>query len=145
MPVYFYDVHENPYGCFTNFSQHGFELDGDWWATSEHYFQSQKFVGTPHAEQIRKLPTPRDAFNTARSLKSLIRSDWLKVRDDVMRKAVLRKFQFNPEIRAVLLTTGDALLVENSPVDNYWGCGADGKGQNRLGQILMEVRDQLHP
>jgi ribA/ribD-fused uncharacterized protein len=143
MPVYFYDVHENPYGCFTNFSRHGFELDGDWWLTSEHYFQAQKFIGTTHAEQIRKLPTPRDAFNTAQNLKSLVRSDWLKVRDDVMRKAILRKFEFNPEIKAVLLATGDAALVENSPIDNYWGCGADGKGQNRLGQILMEVRDQL--
>jgi len=143
MPVYFYDVHENPYGCFTNFSQHGFELDGDWWPTSEHYFQAQKFVGTPHAEQIRKLSTPRDAFNTAHSLKLLVRPDWLKARDDVMRKAVLRKFQFNPEIRAILLATGDALLVEHSPVDNYWGCGADGKGQNQLGTILMEVGDQL--
>lgn len=143
MPVYFYDVHENPYGCFTNFSRDGFELDGDWWPTSEHYFQAQKFVGTSHAERIRKLPTPRDAFNTAQSLKHLVRPDWLKVRDDVMRKAVLRKFEFNPGIKAVLLATGDALLVENSPVDNYWGCGADGKGQNRLGQILMEVRAQL--
>ncbi|MBD1862664.1 MULTISPECIES: NADAR family protein [Trichocoleus] len=144
MPVYFYDVYENPYGCFTNFSRHGCELDGDWWLTSEHYFQAQKFIGTPHAEQIRKLPTPRDAFNTAQTLKPFVRSDWLKARDDVMRKAVLRKFEFNPGIKAVLLATGDALLVENSPVDNYWGCGADGKGQNRLGQILMEVRDQLH-
>jgi hypothetical protein len=143
MPVYFYDTNENPYGCFTNFSHHGFELDGDWWYTSEHYFQAQKLTGTTHAEEIRKLPTPRAAFNRAHELSHLVRSDWLQVRDAVMRKAVERKFEFNTDIRAVLLSTGDALLVENSPVDSYWGCGSDGKGKNMLGKILMEVRDKL--
>lgn len=143
MPVYFYDTKENPYGCFTNFSPHGFELDGDWWRTSEHYFQAQKFPGTPHAEEIQKLPTPREAFDRAHQLNHLVRPDWLQVRDSVMRKAVERKFEFNPDIRAVLLSTGDALLVENSPVDSYWGCGAGGKGKNMLGKILMEVREKL--
>lgn len=143
MPVYFYDTKENPYGCFTNFSRHGFELDGDWWITSEHYFQAQKFAGTPHAEEIRKLPTPREAFDLAHKLKHLVRSDWLQIRDDVMRKAVQRKFEFNADIRAVLLCTGDALLVEDSPTDSYWGCGADRKGENMLGKILMEVREKL--
>ena len=143
MPVYFYDTNENPYGCFTNFSRHGFELDGEWWKTSEHYFQSQKFVDTPHVEEIRKLATPRQAFDLARKLKDLIRPDWGQVRDDVMRKAVLRKFEFNPDIRSVLLSTGDALLVEDSPTDSYWGRGADGKGKNMLGIILMEVRQKL--
>lgn len=143
MPVYFYDTNENPYGCFTNFSRHGFELDGEWWKTSEHYFQAEKFVGTPYQEEIRHLPTPREVFNLARNLKDLIRPDWRQVKDDVMRKAVLRKFEFNLDIRAVLLATGDALLVEASPVDYYWGRGADGKGKNMLGIILMEVRTEL--
>ncbi|MBD1809569.1 NADAR family protein [Microcoleus sp. FACHB-SPT15] len=143
MPVYFYDTKENPYGCFTNFSRHGFELDGDWWRTSEHYFQAQKFAGTPHAEEIRKLPTPREAFDLAHKLKHLVRADWSHIRDDVMRKAVQRKFEFNGDIQAVLLSTGDALLVEDSPTDSYWGCGADRKGKNMLGQILMEVREKF--
>jgi hypothetical protein len=143
MPVYFYDVHENPYGCFTNFSRHGFELEGDWWLTSEHYFQAQKFVGTADCDRIRRLATPRDVFNLAHQLNDRVRSDWLAVRVEVMKKAVKRKFEFNPEIQAVLLGTGDALLVEDSPIDAFWGRGPDGKGQNWLGQILMQVRDEL--
>ena len=143
MPVYFYNTKENPYGCFTNFSRHGFELDGDWWTTSEHYFQAQKFAGTPHAEEIRKLLTPREAFNQAHKLNHLVRSDWLQIRDDVMRKVVERKFEFNAGIRSVLLSTGDALLVEDYPSDSYWGCGGDRKGKNMLGKILMEVREKL--
>ena len=46
MTIYFYGADEVPYGCFSNFSDHGFDLDGVWWPTSEHYFQAQKFAGT---------------------------------------------------------------------------------------------------
>jgi hypothetical protein len=60
-----------------------------------------------------------------------------------MRKAVLRKFETHKDIREVLLSTGDELIVENSPIDYYWGCGKDGSGKNRLGEILMEVREIL--
>ena len=46
MPIYFYGVRTKIYGCFSNFSPHGFELDGYWWPTNEHYFQAQKFATT---------------------------------------------------------------------------------------------------
>lgn len=46
MAIYFYKTKEK-YGCFSN---HGFELKGKYWRTSEHYFQSQKFIGTEFEE-----------------------------------------------------------------------------------------------
>jgi ribA/ribD-fused uncharacterized protein len=58
-----------------------------------------------------------------------------------MQKAVLRKFETHADIREILLSTKDAEIVENSPIDYYWGCGANGSGKNRLGIILMEVRE----
>jgi hypothetical protein len=61
MTIYSYSVREEPYGCFSNFSSHGFILDELWWATSEHYFQTQKFVGTHQVEAIRLATTPKDA------------------------------------------------------------------------------------
>ncbi len=142
MPVYFYNLGE-PYDCFTNFSRHGFVLDGLYWPTSEHYFQAQKFAGTPYAEQIRNAGSPREAFNLARIKGWPLRPDWAQVKDDVMRRAVRQKFASHPDIREVLLSTGDEILIENSPVDPYWGNGSDGKGLNRLGQILMEVRAEF--
>jgi ribA/ribD-fused uncharacterized protein len=60
-----------------------------------------------------------------------------------MEQAVTAKFEQNPALRALLLATGDAPLVEASPRDSYWGAGADGKGQNQLGQILQRVRATL--
>ncbi len=142
MTIVFYST-QGAYGCFANFSRHGFELDGAYWPTSEHYFQAQKFAGTPHADEIRKARTPKQAAQMGRDRKRPLRVDWERVKDDIMRRAVLRKFETHDDIRAILLSTGDELIVENAPKDYYWGCGSDGSGKNRLGQILMEVRDIL--
>lgn len=142
MTLYFYST-RSEYGCFSNFSRHGFELDGVWWPTSEHYFQAQKFAGTAHLEQIRQANSPRDAAKMGRDRQRPLRPDWETVKDDIMRRAVLKKFQTHDEIREILLGTADEDLVENAPHDYYWGCGKDGSGQNKLGQILMEVREIL--
>ena len=69
-----------------------------------------------------------------------LRPDWEAIKDQVMLAGVLRKFETHADIRAVLLATEEELLVENAPRDYYWGCGADGSGQNKLGQVLMTVR-----
>lgn len=122
MTIYFYSTREK-YGCFSNFSPHGFELDGVYWATSEHYFQAQKFAGTLHADQIREVKTPKDAARMGRDRKRPLRPDWEQVKDDIMRKAVLCKFETHKDICELLLSTGDELIIENSPIDYYWGCG----------------------
>ncbi|WP_066376866.1 NADAR family protein [Anabaena sp. CA = ATCC 33047] len=142
MTIYFYTAREN-YGCFSNFSPHGFMLDNLYWYTSEHYFQAQKFVGTIHLEQIRLAKTPKEAANMGRDRKRPLRDDWEQVKDNIMRKAVLRKFETHADIREILLSTGNEEIVENSPIDYYWGCGSDGSGKNMLGIILMEVRGLL--
>jgi ribA/ribD-fused uncharacterized protein len=141
MSIYFYGSKEQPYGCFSNFSAHGFELDGVWWPTSEHYFQAQKFAGAPqHVEEVRRAQSPKQAAMRGRSRARPLRADWEQVKDDVMRRGVLRKFETHAEIRAVLLGTGEEEIVENAPHDYYWGCGQDGSGKNMLGKVLMEVR-----
>jgi len=142
MSVYFYST-KGLYGCFSNFSSHGFELDGKFWSTSEHYFQAQKFAGTPHEEEIRKAVKPLDAASMGRERKRPLRPDWEEVKDDIMRKSVLRKFQTHKEIRDILLSTGNEELIEETTNDYYWGCGTEGTGKNMLGKILMEVREKL--
>jgi hypothetical protein len=141
--IYFYSTLENDYGCFSNFSPHGIEVDGKYWPTVEHFFQAQKFPGTAHEETIRQAKTPKYAKTLGRTRKIPIRSDWEDVKEDIMRQAVLLKFQTHAQIREILLQTGSEELVENAPGDYYWGCGIDGSGLNRLGIILMEVREQL--
>ena len=143
MPIYFYSDREQPYGCFSNFSKHGFLLDGQWWPTSEHYFQAQKFAGTEHAEAVRLAPAPMAAANMGRERNRPLRADWEQTKDDVMRRALRAKFEAHDDLRALLLTTGDEEIVENAPGDFYWGCGKDGTGKNMLGKLLMELRDTL--
>lgn len=143
MTIYFYNPKEQPYGCFSNFARFGFHLDGKDWPTSEHYFQAQKFAGTPHMGDVLRAPTPRAAAAIGRDRQRPLRQDWEAVKDDVMRAAVRAKFTQNPALREVLLSTGEAPLIEAAPKDYYWGCGADGSGQNRLGEILMEIRAEL--
>lgn len=142
MTVYFYSTRDK-YGCFSNFSRHGFELDGKYWKTSEHYFQAMKFEGTKYEDKVREARSPKEAATLGRRRDFPLRKDWESIKDDVMRKAVLKKFQTHDEIRQTLLDTGDEHLVENAPGDYYWGCGKDGTGKNMLGIILMEVRSQL--
>ena len=64
--ILFYSHNEMPYGVFSNFSPHGFTLDGKYWPTSEHYFQAQKFAGTEHEEEIRLLKSVRKAAEAGR-------------------------------------------------------------------------------
>lgn len=59
-----------------------------------------------------------------------------------MKHALRQKFS-HPKLKALLLSTKKRELVENSPFDRYWGCGGDGTGANRLGVLLMEVRQEL--
>lgn len=140
MAITFYSVRAEPYGCFSNFSPHGFTLDDQYWPTSEHYFQAMKFVGTSHADEIRLAKTPKGAANMGRDRQRPLRPDWEEVKEAVMLAAVLKKFESHESIKAVLLGTGDEEIIENAPGDYYWGIGKDGTGKNRLGAILMEVR-----
>ncbi len=142
MTIYFYSKSAT-YFEFSNFSAHPFELDGLTWPTVEHYFQAQKFPQTPHAEKIRTAPTPGKAKHLGRSRDVPLRSDWEQVKEEVMRRALTAKFRAHPELRKLLLDTGDTQLVEQAPRDYYWGCGSKGTGKNRMGVLLMAVREQL--
>ncbi|EKM52565.1 uncharacterized protein PHACADRAFT_149312 [Phanerochaete carnosa HHB-10118-sp] len=143
-PIFFYDRGQ-PYYEFTNFSPHSVWYDGKEYPTSEHLFQAHKFFNkAPHlAETIRMQPTSRAALEEARRLRRLQRSDWLKVNIHCMDAVLEAKFTQHPRLRSMLLSTGDRELVEASPVDAFWGYGADKQGRNELGKALMRLRQQF--
>lgn len=60
-----------------------------------------------------------------------------------MRRALQAKFAAHPGLQALLLSTGDEPLIEATTGDYYWGCGTNGDGLNRLGELLMELRAAL--
>lgn len=141
-PILFYTL-RNKWGIFSNFFKGKFELDGVEWPTVEHYFQAQKFPNTEHVENIRRLATPKAAKDYGRRTDIQIRPDWEEVKEDVMYLALDAKFSQRPTLKARLLETGNRVLVEHSKFDTYWGDGGDGSGRNRLGILLMALRDEL--
>ncbi|MFC6762810.1 NADAR family protein [Sulfitobacter porphyrae] len=140
--VYFY-AQTDAFSEFSNFSPYGVAFDGRWWRTVEHYFQAMKFRDEEYRERIRNCGKPKDAKALGMTRKIPLRPDWEDVKDAIMLDAVRCKFQTHEHPRKLLLSTGDSRIAENAPMDAYWGIGPDGAGLNRLGTILMQVREEL--
>jgi N-glycosidase YbiA len=138
-PILFYRVAE-PYDEFSNFASFPISMRGRTWPTTEHYFQAQKFAGNGHEETIRLAKSPMIAARLGRSRAHPLRPDWEQVKEGIMREALEAKFTQHPKLKTLLLSTGEAQLVEHTRNDCYWGDGGDGSGKNRLGHLLMELR-----
>ena len=140
--IKFYSVTDK-YGEFSNFALYPIRLKGKVWATTEHYFQAQKFAGLPHENKIRKAPSPMKAAQLGRTRKVRMNKNWDSKRDNVMYDALKAKFTQHDDLKKLLLSTKDAYLVEHTENDAYWGDGGDGSGKNRLGKLLMKLRKEL--
>jgi N-glycosidase YbiA len=119
---------------------------GETWSTVEHYYQAHKFQGTKFAylmAEIQAASTPELAAKIGRNPNHQPRADWDQCKCEMMYRAVWQKFSTHLDIQQTLLDTLDLEIVEDSPVDYFWGCGIDRTGKNHLGQILMRVRREL--
>jgi ribA/ribD-fused uncharacterized protein len=141
--VEFYRINEYPYGVFSNFSKHPIDLDGKIWPTSEHYFQAKKFEGYHYEEEIRLAKSAALSAKMGNSREYPLRDDWNEVKEDIMYEAIYAKFTQHKDLLALLLQTKDAILIEHTTNDSYWADGGDGKGKNRLGVLLMRLREEL--
>ncbi len=134
-------------------------LENELWPTVEHFYQTQKSHDPEYRLAIKAAVTPGMAKRLAAppdpksraSKKSwflshgaLPRPDWHEAKLDIMRRADSAKYFQNGDLASLLLSTGDAELVEDSPFEPFWGIGPDGNGLNWAGRVLMEVRDSLH-
>ncbi|MDP2609632.1 MULTISPECIES: GTP cyclohydrolase II RibA [unclassified Oceanobacter] len=142
-PIHFYHS-DQPWGEFSNFSKHAVFLSGKIWPTVEHYYQAQKFSDPMHQEQIRCCLTPMKAKTLAYQLSDQHgRNDWINVREQIMFEALKAKFEQHPDLANKLLATGDRQLIEFTEKDDFWGDSGNDSGQNRLGQLLMQVRAEI--
>lgn len=133
----------DPFGCLSNFYAAPIEIDGKIWPTTEAYYQAMKFADESLQEFVRLAPNPKEAKTRAYQFPSALRADWDEVKESVMISALRAKISQHPRIREKLLESGNARLIEASPYDSYWGEGKDRKGQNRLGELLMQIRNEL--
>ena len=125
------------YQFLSNFYKVKITINGKDYATVEHYFQSKKHAGTELEERIRLAPTPMKSKKLAWSKEPP--AGWEQQMEDIMLLAIRTKFSQNPDLTKKLVETGDANLHEDSPTDHYWGV----KGEDRLGKLLMKVREEI--
>ena len=135
---------KSPEWCWmSNFFLSPMTLDNKEYLTVEHWFQSQKFTDISIQEKIRLCGTPAQAKRLGRTRDSSFHSNWDEMKEDIMLKGLRAKFHQNIVLQNQLLKTGSTLLEEDASWDSYWGIGKSGKGKNRMGYLLMKVRDEL--
>lgn len=116
------------------------ELDGLCYPTVEHAYQAAKTLDAERRYRIQQLATPGAAKRAGRVVP--LRAGWEDRKVAVMRSLLERKF-VEKNLRAALLATGDAVLIEgNDWGDTFWGV-CRGVGENWLGRLLMDVRAVL--
>ncbi len=126
-----------------NWSAHQVKLWDKVFPTSEHGYHWRKFFETAPdvAAQILAAPSPWAAKLIERVHQGKQSTDWDEIKVSVMRELLVAKLAQNDDIRACLESTGRKTIVENSPWDSFWGAGPDGRGENMLGKLWMELRD----
>jgi ribA/ribD-fused uncharacterized protein len=156
--VLFFKRDREQFGFLSNYHDAPIVIDGETWRSTEFYYQAQKSVDPEYREAIRNATSSDHAkgigSDPRRSRKSRkrswfqgrlekMRADWDDIKLSVMRQAVAAKFGQNADLRAKLLATGDAEIIEDSTHDDFWGLGRDGAGTNWMGRLLMQLREAL--
>lgn len=139
--VFFY---EQDFYVLSNFSAFNLQWKGRMFATSEAAYHWEKF---PDRDALRShiisAPSAHVAFKLAEDHKDQRREDWNEVRVTIMREILMAKAMQHEYVRRKLLATGDRELVEDSWRDSFWGWGPNRDGRNMLGNLWMNVRDEL--
>lgn len=143
--IYFYDVPservQEQHIFLNNFYHSLITIDEKEYSTVEHYYQASKVKDSDLAEEVRLASTPDLAKHLGRKYNS-DPEEFRAKKDQVMYTALTRKFTENSDLKERLLATGNALLIEDSNKDIYWG-GALNGSKNRLGELLVQLRTEL--
>lgn len=134
---------QGPYRFLSNFWPAMVQLDEVNYPTVEHAYQAAKTFDPKWRLYVGNAPTPSSAKRRAKDIPfEDIRKDWRRVNEGIMLDLLRQKFASN-KLRDQLLATGEEELIEgNTWGDTFWGV-CNGKGQNRLGKMLMQIREEL--
>ena len=143
--------------CMSQWWPAPFSVDGIAYPTAEHFMMAGKarlFGDVEVEERVLAASTPKQAKALGREVRPFDGARWEEARMEIVVRGNLAKFEQNPQLRRYLEGTGDAVLVEASPVDRIWGIGLaeddprarrprEWRGLNLLGFALMDVRERL--
>lgn len=145
--IKFYRANEKPYGAFSNLFRRPVIFEDVTYPTAEHAYQAGKAAKPAVRDWILAAPSPSLAAMAAHGLYSWdVVPNWAEIKFDRMRRVLRAKFSQHPDLANLLISTAPARLVEagrvNNAVNRLWG-EVEGRGQNKLGVMLMELRSQL--
>lgn len=128
---------------FDNFSSFQTEYKGVLFPTSEHAYQAMQFIETAPEifEKIKNAKSAHDAQRIARENKDKADPEWNE-KKEIMKDILRNKIDQHPYVLKKLLESGEREIVEDSWRDAVWGWGENKEGQNLLGQIWMELREE---
>lgn len=143
--------------CLSQWWPAAFVVDGESFATAEHWMMAAKAALFGAAEiraQILAAATPGEAKSLGHQVEGYDEASWLAARFGIVVAGNTHKFSQHLELGAWLRGTGSRILVEASPLDRIWGIGLDEhhpnaanpakwQGENLLGFALMETREAL--
>jgi ribA/ribD-fused uncharacterized protein len=140
------------YGCLGNMSPHPVEKDGYKFRTTEALFQCLRFTDMDIINEIRKQRSPMAAKMVAKKNHDKMWIEPMGKQDILnMKMCLLLKVRTHEVVRLELMGTGDRPIIEDcskrrSASGLFWGAAWNGKeweGQNMLGVLWMEIREQL--
>ena len=135
------DEFKEKYSFLSNFYIAPVAYNGLTFQSSEAAYQAQKTLNEGQRRKFTKL-APNKAKAKGRNV--ILRDDWEEVKDQIMYEICLAKFSQNKDLKEKLLNTGNEELIEgNTWHDTYWGV-CNRRGKNKLGKILMKVREVLN-
>jgi len=143
--------------CLSQWWPSAFEVEGIVYRTAEHWMMSHKarlFGDEETASRILKAESPKDVKQLGREARGFDAAAWDAKKLAIVQEGSFHKFSQNAALRDYLLSTGDLILVEASPVDRIWGIGLAAnddrasdphqwQGENLLGFALMHARERL--
>ncbi|MCI1186463.1 NADAR family protein [Hymenobacter sp. DH14] len=143
--------------CLSQWWLADFIVAGIVYRSTEHWMMAEKarlFNDAEALTQILAAKSPAEAKKLGREIQHFEPETWEERKVEIVITGNRHKFGQHKELAKFLISTGDRVLVEASPVDTIWGIGfaadspdannpARWQGPNLLGFALMEVRDQL--
>ncbi|EKT4550826.1 NADAR family protein [Flavobacterium psychrophilum] len=157
--IFFWKPNPNiiDYSCFGQWRPSDFEVDIDKYSCTEQYMMAEKarlFEDKEIEKQIMQTSDPKEMKALGKKVKNFDQTVWDKVKYSIVLNGNYYKFSQNKEMRDFLISTGDKILVEASPLDAIWGIGlgednpkahnpTTWRGKNLLGFALMELRDEM--
>lgn len=140
-PVFFYPKEFYP---FDNFSAFQVEWRDVLWPTVEHAYQAAKFMGVSSdvVELIKNARSPHDAQKIANEYKVQRVTDWNEIKVGIMKEINRCKIDQHPYVLKKLLESGNRIIIEDSWRDSEWGWGENRNGENLLGKLWMELREE---